>query len=204
MDKVDYKKELRTLYGGRVDQLVAVHVPPMNFVMIDGHGDPNTSTEYADAIQTLFPLAYAIKFICKQNQIEDFGVMPLEGLWWAEDMREFTTADKSNWLWTAMIMQPPVVTTELFRHAVEQVAAKRGPNGLGEVRLQSYDEGRAAQLLYEGPFSGEGPAIERLHAFIADQGGRLQGTTKHHHEIYLSDPRRTQPSKLRTIIRQPY
>jgi len=203
MNKVDYKKELRTLYGGRVDEVVAVEVPAMNFLMIDGHGDPNTSADYADAIQTLYPLAYAIKFLCKQDQLEDFGVMPLEGLWWAEDMREFTTADKRNWLWTAMIMQPPVVTAELFERAVEQVAAKQSPRLLGDVRFERYDEGRAAQVLYLGPFSGEAPTIERLHAFIAEQGGRLEAA-KHHHEIYLSDPRRTEPSKLKTIIRQPY
>jgi len=203
MNKIDYKKELRALYGGRVDEVVAVQVPAMNFLMIDGQGDPNTSADYAHAIQTLYPLAYAIKFLCKQGQIEDFGVMPLEGLWWAEDMREFATADKRNWLWTAMIMQPPVVTTELFERAVEQVAAKQRPRLLNRVRFERYDEGRAAQVLYVGPFSGEGPTIERLHAFIAEQGGRLE-TAKHHHEIYLSDPRRTEPSKLKTIIRQPY
>lgn len=203
MNKIDYKKELRTLYGGRVDELVAVQVPAMNFLMIDGHGDPNTPADYADAIQTLYPLAYAIKFVCKRNQIEDFGVMPLEGLWWAEDMRGFATADKRNWLWTAMIMQPPAVTTELFARAVEQVAAKHSPRLLSSVRFERYDEGRAAQVLYVGPFSGEGPTIERLHAFIAEQGGHLE-TAKHHHEIYLSDPRRTEPSKLKTIIRQPY
>jgi len=203
MNKVDYKKELRTLYGGRVGELTAVQVPAMNFLMIDGHGDPNSSADYSDAIQTLYPLAYAIKFLCRQNQLEDFGVMPLEGLWWSQDMREFATADKRNWLWTAMIMQPSVVTTELFERAVEQLAAKQNPRLLSRVRFERYDEGRAAQVLYLGPFSGEGPTIDRLHAFIAEQGGRLE-TAKHHHEIYLSDPRRTEPSKLKTIIRQPY
>jgi hypothetical protein len=204
MKKVDYRKDLKDIYGGTVNQLVAVHVPPMNFPMIDGHGDPNTSKDYADAIQTLYPLAYSIKFTCKQNQIEDFGVMPLEGLWWTEDMRAFTTADKRNWLWTAMIMQPPIVTSEMFERAVEQVAAKQSPRLLSRARFECYDEGRAAQVLYVGPFSDEGPTIERLHVFIAEQGGRLDETTKHHHEIYLSDPRRTQPSKLKTMIRQPY
>jgi hypothetical protein len=202
--KVDYKRELRTLYGGRVGQFTVVQVPSMNFLMIDGHGDPNTSDEYADAVRALYPLAYTIKFMCKKNQLEDFAVMPLEGVWWAEDMRDFTTGDKSNWLWTLMIMQPPVVTSELFERAVEQVAAKQNPGLLSRVRLDRYDEGRAAQVLYTGAFSDEGPTIERLHAFIAEQGGRIDETTKHHHEIYLSDPRRTEPSKLKTIIRQPF
>lgn len=110
MKKVDYKRELKYLYGGRVDQPVTVEVPPMNFLKVDGHGDPNTSQEYVDAIEALYPVAYTIRFMCKREQVEDFGVMPLEGLWWTGDMRDFSVEDKSNWLWTAMIMQPPVDT----------------------------------------------------------------------------------------------
>ena len=201
---MNYKRELKSLYGGRVDRPVTVDVPPMSFLKIDGHGDPNTSQEYADAIEALYPVAYTIKFMCKKGGIEDFGVMPLEGLWWTEDMRDFSVEDKSDWLWTAMIMQPEVVTGEMFERAVEQVARKKNPKQLNRVRFESYDEGRAAQVMYVGPYSDEGPAIERLHAFIDEQGGSLEGTDLHHHEIYLNDPRRTDPSKLKTVIRQPY
>jgi hypothetical protein len=204
MNKTDYKKELKSLYSGKVGQLVAVEVPPMNFLMIDGHGDPNTSQEYIDAIQAIYPVAYTIKFTCKKDQVEDFGVMPLEGLWWTESMQDFNVKDKSNWLWTAMIMQPDIVTRELFERAVMQVAEKKNPKLLNKVRFESYDEGRAAQVMYTGPYADEGPAILQLHAFIKEQGGKLDATNKHHHEIYLSDPRRTDPSKLKTIIRQPY
>ena len=119
-------------------------------------------------------------------------------------MRDFSVDDKSDWLWTAMIMQPEVVTGVMFERAVEQVAGKKNPKLLSRVRFESYDEGRAAQVMYVGPYSNEGPAIERLHAFIDEQGGSLEGTDLHHHEIYLNDPRRTDPSKLKTVIRQPY
>ena len=203
MQKTDYKKELKHLYGGKVGQQVVVDAPAMNFLMIDGKGDPNTSQEYADAVQTLYPVAYAIKFACKRELEQDFGVMPLEGLWWSEDMRNFGTADKSNWLWTAMIMQPDMVTATLVERAVEKTRNKKNLPSLDKLRFETYDEGRAAQVMYVGPYADEGATIAMLHEFIAKQGGRLEGA-KHHHEIYLSDPRRTDPSKLKTVIRQPF
>ncbi len=203
MQKTNYKKELEHLYGGKVGQQVVVDVPAMNFLMIDGKGDPNTSQEYADAVQTLYPVAYAIKFTCKRELERDFGVMPLEGLWWAEDMRDFDTANKSNWLWTAMIMQPDMVTAELVERVIEQTRYKKNPPSLDKLRFETYDEGRAAQVMYVGPYADEGPTIAALHEFIAQQGGSLEGS-KHHHEIYLGDPRRADPSKLKTVIRQPF
>ena len=204
MNKTDYKKELERLYNGKAGRPVAVEVPPMNFLMIDGHGDPNTSQEYADALTALYPVAYTIKFMCRRELSEDFGVMPLEGLWWADDMSAFGVEDRSNWLWTAMIMQPDLVTKEMFGRSVTQVAAKKNPESLDRVRFEVFDEGRAAQVVYLGAYADEGPTIRQLHAFIEEQGGKLDGTDKHHHEIYLSDPRRTDSSKLKTIIRQPY
>jgi hypothetical protein len=176
----------------------------MNFIMIDGKGDPNTSQEYIDTIEALYPVAYTIKFTCKKLLGKDFGVMPLEGLWWTEDMKDFTVGNKKNWLWTAMIMQPDVVTEEIFNQAIEQVREKKSPKSLDKLRFASYEEGRSAQVMYVGPYSGEGPTILDLHKFIVDQGGKLEECDKHHHEIYLGDPRRTDPSKLKTIIRQPY
>ena len=203
-EKIDYKTELKHLYSAKVESPVVVQVPKMNFIMIDGKGDPNTSQEYADAIQALYPVAYTIKFASKNNNGRDFGVMPLEGLWWTESMADFSVKDKSNWLWTAMIMQPDVVDENLFNQAVALVRQKKSPVALDKVRFESYDEGRAAQVMYIGPYADEGPTIQELHKFIANQGGKLEATNKHHHEIYLGDPRRTDPSRLKTIIRQPY
>ncbi|MFA5003758.1 MAG: GyrI-like domain-containing protein [Candidatus Saccharimonadales bacterium] len=204
MDKVDYKKELQELYQAKPDKPVGVIVPPMNYLMIDGKGDPNTSQEYIDAIQALYPVAYAIKFMCKKDLQKDFIVMPIEGLWWTKDMRDFNAKDKSDWSWTAMIMQPEVVSKDIYERALAQVAEKKSPKALSKLRFETYDEGRAAQVMYVGPYSDEGPTIQALHSFIKEQGGSLDETNKHHHEIYLGDPRRTEPSKLKTIIRQPY
>jgi len=204
MSKTDYKKELKQFYNAKVGKPVVVHVPKMNFVMIDGKGDPNKSKEYIDAIQVLYPVAYTIKFTSKIKYGKDFGVMPLEGLWWTENMADFSTKDKSNWLWTAMIMQPDVVTEDMYNQAVQQVREKKAPQSLSKLRFASYAEGRAAQVMYIGPYSDEGPTIQDLHEFIAEQDGTLDGTNKHHHEIYLGDPRRTAPEKLKTIIRQPF
>jgi len=204
MNKVDYKKELKLFYSARVGQPVVVQIPKMNFIMIDGKGDPNTSQEYIDAIQTLYPVAFTIKFTSKIKHGKDFGVMPLEGLWWTDKMADFSQTDKTNWLWTAMIMQPEIVTEEFYNQAVVQVKKKKNPKSIDRLRFEAYDEGRAAQVMYIGPYSEEGPTIVDLHNFIKEQGGKLDDNNRHHHEIYLGDPRRSDPSKLKTIIRQPY
>ncbi len=204
MEKFDYKKEFSEFYKAKIGKPVVVTVPKLNFIMIDGKGDPNTSQEYIDAIQTLYPIAYGIKFACKNKLGKDFGVMPLEGLWWMEDMKDFNPNDKSNWLWTAMIMQPEIVTEDIFDSVVEQVKEKKAPTSLDKLRFEAYNEGRSAQVMYVGPYRDEGPTIIDLHKFIKEQGGKLDESNKHHHEIYLGDPRRTEPSKLKTIIRQPY
>ena len=203
MAKVDYKKELKQFYSAKTGTPVLVDVPKMNFLMIDGKGDPNTSQEYKDAITTLYPVAYTIKFMCKAEN-NDFGVMPLEGLWWSDDMDDFTKGNKDNWFWTAMIMQPPVVTKKHFEEAVKQVKEKKTPASIDKIRFEAYKEGRAAQIMHIGSYSEEDANIELVHQLIFDQGGKLQGLTKKHHEIYLSDPRRVDPSKLKTIIRQPF
>lgn len=204
MNKVDYKSEFKQFYTAKVSKPTIVQVPKLNFIMIDGKGDPNTSQDYVDAIQTLYPVAYTIKFISKIKYGNDFGVMPLEGLWWTENMADFNPSDKSNWLWTAMIMQPEVITEEIYNQAVQHVREKKTPKLLDRLRFTSYDEGRAAQVMYVGPYSGEGPTILELHEFIKEHGGTLNDYNKHHHEIYLGDPRRADPAKLKTIIRQPF
>ncbi len=206
MKKVDYKKELKHLYKPSAKKVEIVDVPQMNFLMIDGMGDPNTSQEYKEAIEALFSVSYTLKFMIKKSEPEiDYGVLPLEGLWWADDMSQFSVEDKSNWKWTAMMMQPEYVTAEKVEKAIEQVKKKQMKKkqelpALPKLRFEVYAEGKAAQIMHIGPFSAEAPTIRRIHEFIEEQGGKLSGR---HHEIYLSDFRRTAPEKLKTIIRQP-
>lgn len=181
-----------------------VRVPDLAFAMIDGHGDPNTSTEYADALGALYAISYTLKFALKKELGLTYRVGPLEGLWWAEDMAGFATGQKADWSWTAMITQPDAVTPERFALARDEVGRRKPLAAIGSVRLERYDEGLCAQVLHVGPYSAEGPAIAGVHARIAEAGGRFDGRHQKHHEIYLGDPRRTAPEKWRTIIRQPF
>jgi hypothetical protein len=201
MDKIDLRKTLKHLYQPRAGTVVEVDVPEMRFLMIDGHGDPNKSQDFADAIEGLFGLSYMLKFMVKKGTSGvDYAVMPLEGLWWADDMSTFSTADKSNWKWTAMIMQPEFVTQALVDDASRELQRKKRPIALERVRFAPFAEGRCAQTLHIGPFSAEGPTIERVHAFIAAAGRKRVGK---HHEIYLSDTRRAAPAAWKTVVRQP-
>jgi hypothetical protein len=169
--------------------------------MIDGRGAPEDS-RYREALEALYPLAYTLKFALKKERGLDYPVMPLEGLWWAEDMNAFANADREAWIWTAMIMQPDFVTQEDFESARAEVERKKGSSAaLAVARLERFEEGRSAQIMHIGPYSAEGPTITKLHDFIEEQGGRLRGK---HHEIYLGDPRRSAPEKLKTVIRQPF
>lgn len=199
MAKLDYKKILKPLYLPG-DEPEMVTVPPMNYLMIDGQGDPNTAPAYQEAVSALYKLAYAVRFYMRDERGVDFGVMPLEGLWWVETLDLFTYDDKSNWLWTMMIMQPESVTSEIVGAVRPQVAAKHHPPQLEQIRFEAYQEGRSAQVMHHGPYAAEKPTIDRLHAFIAQQGCHPH---LKHHEIYLNDPNRAAPEKLRTILRQP-
>ena len=200
MEKIDYKKELEHLYKHSTNKVGIVEVPKMNFFMVDGYGGPHHPT-FQNAIEVLFPLSYTLKFMIKKSEIGiDYGVLPLEGLWWADDMSSFTMGKKDDWKWTLMIMQPEIVTKEMVQEAIEQVKVKKNPVSLPLVRFESFAEGKAAQIMHIGPFSEEGPTIEKVHSFIEDNGSQLTGK---HHEIYLSDIRRAAPEKLKTIIRQP-
>ena len=201
MEKIDYKKEFKHLYQPSTKEVAVVDVPQMNFLMIDGKGDPNTSQAFQDAVAALYSLAYALKFMIKKGVVgKDYSVMPLEGLWWVDDMAQFSVEKKDEWQWTLMIMQPELVTRELFEEAVEEVRKKKNPVALSNIRFESFLEGKAAQILYIGPFAEEGPIIEKIHTFITEKGCHRSGK---HHEIYLSDMRKTAPEKLKTIIRQP-
>jgi len=202
MEKIDLKKGLRAFYGPSAKEVVAVDVPSMNFLMIDGQGSPGDSLEYQEALAALFPVAYTLKFAVKKSETGiDFGVMPLEGLWWADDMNDFVAGNRDRWKWTLMIMQPDLVSAAMVDSAIDEVRSKKNPPGLDRVRFEPFAEGPAAQILHIGPFTDEGPAIEEVHRFIEDSGRSLSGK---HHEIYLSDIRRARPERLRTVIRQPF
>jgi hypothetical protein len=197
---VDLRRQFKELYTAKETPSL-VDVPELGYLMIDGQGDPNTSPEYSSAVQALYSVAYTIRFALKrQAEPVDAPVMPLEGLWWAPDMRTFTVDDKSGWLWTMLILQSEHTTEDLVAEAKQAAARKKVLATIERVRLERFAEGRAAQVMHRGPYSAEGPTIERMHRFIADQGLALSGK---HHEIYLGDPARTAPEKLRTIIRQP-
>jgi hypothetical protein len=201
MSKIDYKKELAYLYQPSAKQVVVVEVPPMNFLRINGTGDPNTSEAFKQGIEALFSVSYALKFIVKKSAVAvDYGVLPLEGLWWAEDMAQFNIDDKHNWLWTIQIMQPKYVTAILVEQALAQTQKKKSLPALPLLRFETVTEGRAAQILHIGPFAAEKPTVDKVHAYITAQGHHLMGK---HHEIYLNDFTKTAPEKLKTIIRQP-
>jgi hypothetical protein len=178
-----------------------VDVPPMNFLMVDGAGDPNTSQTYHDALEALYALSYTLKFTLKKADGADYRVAPLEGLWWSEEMAAFLSGERARWQWTMMIAQPSPVTESRVVQAIEEVRRKKNPVALPLVRFASYHEGLAAQIMHIGPYATEAPTIQRLHEFIHGEGGVLQHK---HHEIYLGDPRRTAPERLKTVIRQPF
>ena len=181
-----------------------VQVPPLTFLCLDGHGDPNTSPAYAAAVQALYSVAYAAKFAVKRAGGQNFKVSALEGLWWAEDLSTFLRGDKSEWDWTMMIRQPDAATPDLLGRLADEVGTKKSLPVAKELRVISFEEGAAAQVLHVGPYATEALTISRLHEFIREQGFTFDGHRHKHHEIYLGDPRQVAPEKLRTIIRQPY
>lgn len=183
-------------------QPVLVEVPEFQFVMIDGTGDPSTSTDYQEAVSGLYSVSYPLVIGLKREGVTGLKVAALEGLWWAEDLKAFDPARqrRDSWQWTMMIRQPDEVGEERFEEVKAKAAAKVGPAIAHRLRLERFGEGRCAQVMHHGPFSEEGPTIARLHEFI--QAGGLMRVGKHH-EIYLSDPRRSAPAKMRTVLRQP-
>lgn len=197
---VDLKRELAEVYSAAATPAL-VQVPELRFLMIDGHGDPNISPDYTAAVEALYSVAYTVRFALKRGPAAvDAPVMPLEGLWWTPDMTTFSVEDKASWDWTMMIALPPQATPDVVADARAAAQRKKSLEAIGRVREERHDEGLAGQILHRGPYRDEGPTIARLHQFIEEQGCRLTGK---HHEIYLGDPRRAAPEKLRTIIRQP-
>ncbi len=200
MEKLDLKKLHKDIYAPSAKQVSWLDLGPMSYLMIDGEGAPE-SAAYQRAVQALFAVSYTLKFQIKKSGGQDYTVMPLEGLWWADDMSNFTTAyDKDKWKWTMMIRQPDFISQSDIDAALDAVAKKKDPPNVEGMRIESFTEGPVCQILHIGPFSEEGSTIERLHSEIDAAGKSLRGK---HHEIYLTDVRRAAPNKWRTIIRQP-
>ncbi len=200
VEKIDLSKDFKDLYRPSVKKPAVVDVTELNFLMVDGSGDPNTSQDYADAIMALYGMAYTIKFMLKKEGRADFKVMPLEGLWWMKGTRDFDAENKDAWEWRAMIAVPDIITAADFKAAKAELREKKDPASLEKLRMKAFHEGKSVQIMYIGPFKDEGPTISALHEFAKENGFKLTGK---HHEIYLSDPRRTAPEKLKTVIRQP-
>ncbi|MEN8188263.1 MAG: GyrI-like domain-containing protein [Thermodesulfobacteriota bacterium] len=201
--KLDLKKERKELYSVSKVNPVLVEVPQQKIIAIDGMGDPNSAASYQEAIETLFPIAFKIKFLSKNELAKDYVVMPLEGLWWAEDMGQFSPEDKSGWLWKSFIVQPDFINEALFEKALNEVKKKKKLPALDKIRLETLNEGTGVQILHIGPYSEEAPTIAKLHKFARENHLSFDGQKQKHHEVYLSDVRRVAPEKLKTIIRQP-
>jgi hypothetical protein len=200
--KVDMKKDLKQYYQPSAKTVSLVEVPELKFLMLDGSGYPSDeSTQFQQAIETLYGMAYTLKFMLKsEGQKPDFTVMPLEGLWWMKGGKKFDQANKDEWLWTLMIAVPDFVEAADVKRAMKMLEQKKNPPALSKVEFRSVAEGQAVQIMHIGPYSQEGPTIEKLHAFARENGLKLRGK---HHEIYMGDPRRTAPEKLKTVVRQP-
>ncbi len=200
MTRYDIKRELKHCYAPTNTDWALVDVPAQWFIAIDGRGDPNTSAEYARAVEALYAVAYTLKFASKQRG-HDYVVGPLEGQWWADDPGAFTARAKHSWQWRMLISQPDWITTEMIGDAKQAAGAKKGLGAIANVRHLTLREGISAQVLHIGPYDDEAPTLALLHnEWLATNGLQMSGL---HHEIYLSDQRRTDPTKLRTILRQP-
>ena len=200
MPKIDFKKTLKEYYVPP-KEFVIVDLPDMQFIMVEGHGDPNTTQEYQEAVEALYAVAYKMKFISKKTLEKDYVVPPLEGLWWAEDMGTFLTREKSQWDWIIMIMTPEWITAEIFTEAIHQVRKAKDPASLDLVRMERYHEGLSVQIMHIGSYDDEGPVLAQMHNDFIPNNGLVENGK--HHEIYLSDPRRVAPEKLKTVLRQP-
>ena len=201
MDKIDFKKTEKHLYRPTHKDFGVLDVPTMQYLMVDGHGTPG-NLAYQQALEALYSVSYKLKFSSKTDLGRDYTVLPLEGLWWAEDMSTFTiNRDKSQWDWTMMIRQPDWITDEMVQSVTAVVAKQKELPALEKLRFESYEEGLSVQIMHIGSYDDEGPTLEKLHRqFMPENNYEFNGK---HHEIYLSDPRRVAPEKLKTVLRQP-
>lgn len=204
MEKIDYKKKYKYLYSPKPGIVEEVTVPKMNFAMIDGEGSPEAQDnhpQFQDAISALYGVTYTLKMGRKKEGIEpDYTIAPLDGLWWMVDGAEFDTAKPNQWRWTMMIMQPDFISKLEFDDAVKQLKKKKDNPQIDNLRLETYEEGLSVQIMHVGPYSEEGPNIAKMQSYVKEKNYKPAGK---HHEIYLGDPRRTKPEKLKTILRQP-
>jgi hypothetical protein len=206
MEKIELRKQLKHLYAPPARKVEVVDVPELQFAMIDGAieagSEPGLSPAFAEALQALYGISYTLKFMAKlraDNPI-DYPVMALEALWWVED-GHFDINVKDNWFWTAMILQPDFITPEMFADGLAQVGKKRGDSpALAKLRLERWREGLAVQTMHIGPYSDEPATVAKMNEFAAANGYRMAGK---HHEIYLGDPRKAAPEKLKTVLRHP-
>ncbi|MBA4419949.1 MAG: hypothetical protein C0391_02265 [Anaerolinea sp.] len=200
MESFDFRKEYRASLMPKPGQVEFVIVPAMHFLMLDGHGDPNTSMDYQASFAALYGIAYNLKFRFKKERGIDYNLLAIECLWWVQNMELFSAERKDDWCWTMMLFQPYFISIADVREAVTDIAMKKHVPGLEKVRYEVYKEGLSAQTMHLGSYSEEKPAIDLLHQSIAEHGYVKRGK---HHEIYLGDPRKSAPEKLKTIIRQP-
>jgi hypothetical protein len=187
-----------TLYAPPADRFVEVDVPELPFLMIDGRGAPE-SEEYATAVAALYSVSYGLKFASKVRRKVDYTVGPLEGLWWTEPESACATTPREQWQWTMMIRQPDFLEAVDVDSSIER--ARHKTPGVAGLRFVRWREGRSVQILHIGPFADEAPTIARLHREYLPEHGLVEAG--HHHEVYLSDPRRSAPAKWRTVLRQP-
>jgi hypothetical protein len=206
VEKLDFKNTMKEFYKPSANKVSLVNVPELQFIMIDGKGSPGDSRDYIDAINSLYPIAFNLKFISKKELGKDYTVPPLEGLWWAENMDDFYESNRENWMWTMMIMTPEWLTNKLFQEAMNNSREKKPEldQSIKNVRLEKYCEGVSAQIMHIGPYANEHPTILKLHNFIKASNGKFDGHTQKHHEIYISDPRKAKPETMKTVIRQPF
>jgi hypothetical protein len=201
MPLLNLKREYNHLYNAPKKDIGIVDVPPFNYLMVDGAGDPDTSTHFQDAVEALYGVSFTLKFMVKkENPDNDYVVMPLEGLWWMAGEEGFDPNKREAWQWALMIVQPSLITADLVNEAVARIRPRKEQPALDKVRFESFYEGLSVQIMHIGPYSEEALTIARMFVFLHLRGYRPRGK---HHEIYLSDPRRTAPDRLKTIIRHP-
>jgi hypothetical protein len=207
---IDFKKTQKALYAPSTKPGI-VDVPEMTYIAVDGHGDPNTSAQYKAAMEALYSLSYTIKMCYKSgNAPEDFYeyvVPPLEGFWTVGDnafLGDGAISDKSQFAWTSCIRQPEFVTQSVFEWAKDTVAKKKPAVDLSGAYLRTFTEGLCAQIMHIGSYDTESATIQALTAYIRESGCKTDiNDIRRHHEIYLGDPRKTSPDKLKTVIRYP-
>jgi hypothetical protein len=206
MSKLDLRKELKYLYAPSAKKVEVVDVPRFQFAMVDGEIEPGRGPEdspaFQEALEALYGISYTLKFASKLRKQDplDYTVMALEGLWWVEG-GEFDITHPEGWRWTLMIMQPDHITPGMYEDALRQLRQKKGDRpGFSRLRFEGFQEGLCVQTMHVGPYAEESATIARMHAFARENGYRLCGK---HHEIYLGDPRRASPEKMKTVLRHP-